>query len=208
MSENERLASDDELILALAAGATVAEAAERAGVGERTVYRRLEDAEFRRAISETRGRAFDAAVGKLVGLAAQAVSTLERVLQHGSRTEALRAAKIILELGPRLRTFTELEDRVAALEAEEPKPHGDDLQEPDGESGAAEFPAKVRRGTGRAAGRLTARLERLERQRAERNGSRGRKVAEVADEALQEAGTTPPSGEVAENGRQCEVHWR
>jgi hypothetical protein len=189
----------------------VAEAAERGGVGERTVYRRLKDAEFRRAVSETRSRAFDAAVGKLAGLAAQAVSTLERILQQGSRCEALRAAKTILELGPRLRTFTELEERVTALESEEPKPRGDDGQqsgETDGESGETDFPAKVRRGMGRAPGRLTARLERLERQRAKRDGLHGGSVAEEVDEVLQETGTEPPSTEVAENGRQCEVRWR
>ncbi|HEV3024240.1 MAG TPA: helix-turn-helix domain-containing protein [Pirellulales bacterium] len=61
MTDNERLASDDELILALAEGATVPEAAERAGVSERTVCHRLHDAEFRQAVSEMRGRAFDAA---------------------------------------------------------------------------------------------------------------------------------------------------
>jgi AcrR family transcriptional regulator len=215
MSENERLASDDELILALAAGTTVAEAAERAGVSERTVYRRLDDAEFRRAVSETRSRAFDAAVGKLSGLAAQAVSTLERILQHGSRCEALRAAKIILELGPRLRIFTELEDRVAALEAEEPKRRGNDVQEPGGatddEAGEADFPVKVRRGAGRAPGRLTARLERLESQRAERDGSRGRSEANsVANPSAtpQDTSTEPPSAEVAENGRKTEIRWR
>jgi hypothetical protein len=46
MEQNGTPAGDDELILALAAGATVREAAEQAGIGERTAYRRLADADF------------------------------------------------------------------------------------------------------------------------------------------------------------------
>jgi AcrR family transcriptional regulator len=216
MAENERLASDDELILALAAGATVAEAAERAGVGERTVYRRLKDAEFRRAVSEVRGRAFDAAVGKLAGLAAQAVSALERMLQDGSRAEAVRAAKIILELVPRLRTFTELEERIAALEAEERKPRGNESDhDPQGTGGGTESEARdadalvhVRKRTAGTPAQLNTRLERLETRRAERDSSHGPTVAETPDRALQETGTKPPSQEVAENGRKTEIRWR
>ena len=195
MSENEKLASDDELILALAAGATVVGAAQRAGVDEPTVHRRLNDAEFRRAVSETRFRAFDGAVGKLASLAAKAVSMLERLMEHGERPIALRAAKTILELGPRLLAFTELEQRIAALEA---------AGETGGETDAL---ATVRRGTGGTAARLNARLDRLEAQRAERNAD-GRSGAEVADGAVQETGAKPRTQEVAENGSKSEIRWR
>jgi hypothetical protein len=47
MRENAHT-GDGELILALAAGATVRQAAERAGIGERTAYRRLAHAVCRR----------------------------------------------------------------------------------------------------------------------------------------------------------------
>jgi len=69
MGEKDTPAGDDELILALAAGATVREAAEQAGISERTAHRRLADADFRRAVDEARGRMFDAALGRLAGLA-------------------------------------------------------------------------------------------------------------------------------------------
>ena len=209
MSENEKLASDDELILALAAGATVTGAAQRAGVDEPTVFGRLNDAEFRRAVSETRIRAFDAAVGKLSSLAAKAVSTLERLMEHGERAVALRAAKTILELGPRLLAFTELEQRIAALEAEERKARGNDVQAETGaESGEADTLAKVRRGTGGTPARLNARLDRLETQRAERHSSDGGSVGDAADGTIQDSRTKPPSEEVAENGSKSEIRWR
>ena len=195
MAEKEKLASDEELILALATGATVAEAAERAGVGQETVYPRLNDVEFQRAMSQARGRAFDAIVGKLAGLGAQAVGTLEQVLQQGSRCEAMRAAKIILELGPRLRMFTEFEQRIAALEAEERKPRSDQ-----------DALAKLGKGTGAASGRLPARLDRLEAQRAERNAD-GRDVADPS--GTPDTGTQPPSQpKAAENVSKAEVRWR
>jgi hypothetical protein len=75
MQQNGTPAGEDELILALAAGASVREAAERAGIDERTAQRRLADADFRRAVSQARGRIFDAARGRLAGLASKAVET-------------------------------------------------------------------------------------------------------------------------------------
>lgn len=116
MAGSGRPAGDNKLILALAAGATVRDAAEQAGVGERTVYRRLADTDFRRAVSEARGRLFDAALGKLAGIAAKAAGTLERLMESDKPNVALGAAKAALELGPRLRELTELEDRLARLE--------------------------------------------------------------------------------------------
>jgi hypothetical protein len=41
MEQNGTPTGEDKLILTLAAGATAREAAEKAGVGERTAYRRL-----------------------------------------------------------------------------------------------------------------------------------------------------------------------
>ncbi|HEV3338903.1 MAG TPA: hypothetical protein VG125_01060 [Pirellulales bacterium] len=118
MEQNDTPAGEDELILALAAGATVREAAEQAGVGERTAHRRLADADFRRAVSEARGRMFDAARGRLAGLASKAAETLQRLMESDKPTVALAAAKAVSELGPRLRESTEFEERLCRLEDE------------------------------------------------------------------------------------------
>ena len=210
MAENEKLASDDELILALAVGASVAEAAERAGVGQRTVHRRLKDTEFRQAVSEVRGRALDAAVGKLAGLAAKAIGTLERLVQSDTPSVALRAAKTILELGPRLRAFTELEERIAAMEAEQRKPAWQKGTGGETESDARDAEALVnaRRGTGGTPAQLNTRLDRLQTQRAERDRPDGPSSAETTEGAPGQAGTEPPSQEVAESGSKSEIRWR
>ncbi|HWB07968.1 MAG TPA: hypothetical protein VG826_01900 [Pirellulales bacterium] len=118
MGPNGTPAGDDGLILALAAGATVREAAEKAGIGERTVYRRLADADFRQAVSEARDRLFDAARGRLAGLASRAAETLERLMESDKPSEALGAAKAVLELGPRLREAADIEERISRLEDE------------------------------------------------------------------------------------------
>jgi hypothetical protein len=116
MEQNGTPAGEEELILALAAGATVREAAEKAGTGERTAHRRLADADFRGAVSEARGRMFDAAFGRLAGLAGKAAETLERLLESDKPSEALGAAKAVLEVGPRLRESTEFDERLCRLE--------------------------------------------------------------------------------------------
>jgi putative ubiquitin-RnfH superfamily antitoxin RatB of RatAB toxin-antitoxin module len=124
MKQKDTPAGEQELILALAAGATVREAAEKSGIGERTVYRRLAEAAFRRAVKEARGRMFDSAVGQLAGLTSKATETLQRLMESDKPSEALGAAKAVLELGPRLRRATELEERICGFEDD------DDWNEP------------------------------------------------------------------------------
>jgi hypothetical protein len=119
MEQNGTPAGEDELILAVAAGARVREAAERAGIDERTAHRRLADANFRRAVSEPRGRMFDAARGRLAALASKAVETLQRLMESDKPSEALGAAKVVSELGPRLRESTEFEERINRLEEDD-----------------------------------------------------------------------------------------
>ena len=117
MAEIGRHNDDDGLILALATGQPVRDAAEQAGVSERTAYRRLEDAEFRRQVSEVRGAMFDQAVGKLADGAVEAVTTLRTLASKAeSETVRLSAAKAVLDIGSRLRETAELEQRMADLE--------------------------------------------------------------------------------------------
>jgi hypothetical protein len=124
MEQHATPAGEEELVLALAAGATVREAAERAGIEERTVYRRLADAEFRRAVGEVRDRMFDSARGRLAGLTGKATETLARLLESDQPSEALGAAKAILELGPRLCKASQAEERLCRSEDEADERNG------------------------------------------------------------------------------------
>jgi hypothetical protein len=107
----------DELLAALlATGTTVANAAESAGMSERTAFRRLSDSGFRRRVSTIRGQMVDAVVGRLVGASTKAVETLASLLGAESESVRLSAAKAIVELSCRLREAGELEERVLTLE--------------------------------------------------------------------------------------------
>jgi AcrR family transcriptional regulator len=114
---NGRKNADGVLVAALAGGMTVAESARQAGIGERTVYRRLEDPAFRWTVADARGRLLEHAVGQLAEASTAAAATLRALLDAEADTVRLGAARSILELGGRLREWVELEARIAALEA-------------------------------------------------------------------------------------------
>src|SRR5262245_9420848 len=65
MAENGRRKGDGALVLALAGGLTVRDAAHAAGVGERTATRRLADPDFRRRVSHVRAEMVERALGKM-----------------------------------------------------------------------------------------------------------------------------------------------
>jgi len=117
MADNGSEKGDAALIVALAGGATVRDAARRAHVGERTVYRRLDEPDFRRQVQDARADMVAQAVGKLADAATKAVETLSALLDGESESVRLGAARAILEIGTKLRDATEFETRLAALEA-------------------------------------------------------------------------------------------
>jgi hypothetical protein len=80
MAENGRRKGDAALALALASGRTVRDAAEAAGIGERTATRRVADADFRRRIAELRGQMVSRALGKIAEGMTEAADTLRALL--------------------------------------------------------------------------------------------------------------------------------
>jgi hypothetical protein len=117
MAGSGRKAADDVLALALAAGATVADAARQAGVSERTVYRRLDDTAFRWRVTHTRASFVSQTVGLLADAMTDAARTLRDLLTADSDAVRLGAARAILDAGVRLRESEELAERIAVLEA-------------------------------------------------------------------------------------------
>jgi hypothetical protein len=103
--------------LCLARGGTYPEAAQSAGVAERTIKSWLDYAHFRQRVSELRGRLTEQALGELVSNMASACDTLAFLCRRAkSQAVRLSAARSILELGSRLRESVELEARLSALE--------------------------------------------------------------------------------------------
>jgi len=116
MAGGGRTSADETLVVLLAGGATRQQAAQSAGVGERTVYRRLEDPAFRARIEEARADMLARTSALLTAAGAAAAGTLVRLLRAESDAVKLAAAVRIIELGGKLRTDLELEARIAALE--------------------------------------------------------------------------------------------
>jgi tetrahydromethanopterin S-methyltransferase subunit G len=112
----DRRNANDRLAVELAAGKAVADAADAAGVSERTAYRRLDDAGFRGRVTTLRGDMIGRAVGQLADASTKAVQTLTELLVADSATVRLGAARSILELGMRLRDANEIEERLSTLE--------------------------------------------------------------------------------------------
>lgn len=107
---------DAALVGALAAGATHAQAAERAGVSERTVRRRLDEPDFRRAVSRERGRILDRAAGLAADTAAEAITVLRDLMRDAPEHVRLAAARAIVDRAASLREAGELEERLRRLE--------------------------------------------------------------------------------------------
>ena len=92
-------------------------AAKAAGVSESTLARWLREPTFAAAVREARRRALEQALGTLSAATAEAVETLRACLGAEGEAVRVRAAVAILEHAMRGAEVTDLEERIAALEA-------------------------------------------------------------------------------------------
>ena len=107
----------DRLALALAEGENVQAAAEKAGIGRTTAYRRLADPAFRQRIHTLRGGMIGDAVGRMAAGMSEAAGVLRDLLKAESEPIRLAAARALLDVGVKLRQAVDTEDRVTALES-------------------------------------------------------------------------------------------
>jgi hypothetical protein len=106
------------LLQALACGATVENAARKAGICERTVYRRLADPVFYRQLQELRTEMVQRTAGMLTGAGMGSVKVLVDLQGDVSVPAGVRrrSARDVLELGLKLRENTTGEQRQSVLE--------------------------------------------------------------------------------------------
>ena len=119
MPRTVRKGADQALLLALACGATVEHAAHKAGLSERTAYRRLEDPTFVRQLELLRAEMVQRTAGMLTGASMGSVKVLVDLQGDVSVPAAVRrrSARDVLEMGLKFREAAELERRLAAVEA-------------------------------------------------------------------------------------------
>lgn len=115
--DKQRRRGDGPLLVALAAGDTIAEAAKVSGLSERTVSRRLGDDDFRFALQAEKDAIVSLAATKLSSICLEAVEALNALLEASSDSIRLGAARAILEYASKMREAIELTERIARLEA-------------------------------------------------------------------------------------------
>lgn len=117
MVENGRLSAKQERALeALLLEPNIRAAARSAKVGETTLFRWLNEADFSQMYRAARRKIFDDALSDLQKATGEAVATLRRNLQAESEGAQIRAAIALIELAIRGRELGELEDRISTLE--------------------------------------------------------------------------------------------
>ena len=112
-----RAGADAALVTALAVGATIEQAAERAGVSPRTAHRRLAEPEFRARVDEARAELLGRALARLQATCTSAVTTLADLLTAESESVRLGAARSILDVALRWREQDELARRLDNVES-------------------------------------------------------------------------------------------
>lgn len=109
----------EQAIAALLSEATVAAAAEKAGVGEVTLYRWLKLPGFVGAYRTARREVVEKAIAQLQDSSWAAAATLLRLLGSPSDSVRLRAAQTILDQANKGLELIDFEERLSALEQRE-----------------------------------------------------------------------------------------
>lgn len=108
-------------LAALLTGGTIGDAAKLAGISERQLLRWKDEPAFKAALADAVEEKITAAVRALSDAAAQAVDTLRTIMtnKHTRREDSVRvrAAATILSSTLRWKEMTDLEQRLAAVEA-------------------------------------------------------------------------------------------
>jgi hypothetical protein len=116
MADKSRKKAEDALLLALACGASVDQAARQCGLSSRTVYRRLAEADYRRRLQGLRGDMVSRTVGTLAAAASEAVRTL---LDNDVDYKFLRNKAYMMENpGGRKQQYTVEQVKIALANAE------------------------------------------------------------------------------------------
>ena len=100
----------------LVAAPSLSEAAKLAEVGRTTLYRWMEDDEFRRELERLRSEALDLAHVELKGLMLKATQVVSETMDDANPFVRLRAAQIALSVGLKAVEVKEIQRRIQLLD--------------------------------------------------------------------------------------------
>jgi hypothetical protein len=108
----------EEAIAALLTQPTIREAAKTAGVGEKTLWRWLQDEDFCQSYRKARRQVVQQAVTRLQQISGEAVEALRGIMVDNLKppTSRVMAARIVLDTALKFVELEDLEARVVALE--------------------------------------------------------------------------------------------
>ena len=104
-------------IVALLVHPTITEAAKAAGISQATLWRWLQEDEFRQKYRQAQKKVFHEALGTLQGATTEAVKCLRRNLDSSNTWAAVQSARTILHYGLKSHEMFDLEDRIEKIEA-------------------------------------------------------------------------------------------
>jgi DNA-binding MurR/RpiR family transcriptional regulator len=111
-------AKQEKAIMALLTEPTIRQAAERAGVGETTLYRWLQEEVFSHAFREARKMALSQTISRLQQTTTKAVDTLEAIMNDDTASASSRvtASKTVLEMAFKAFEVEDLATKVEELQ--------------------------------------------------------------------------------------------
>jgi HEAT repeat protein len=112
MAHNGR---QEGVLLLLAGGRTVRDAAAESGVSERTIHRWRREAAFRERERQLRGEMLAQGLGRLVEGMTEAARVLRALLASQNEQVRLAAARSVIQLGNDLRKTVETDEAVEEL---------------------------------------------------------------------------------------------
>ncbi len=116
MSHSIDRQKEKQLIADLAAGMTIQEAADAAGVSKRTVNRRLANPRFKKCIMDVRSSCVSNATARLLTGLKQATNVLNLLVESSDQRIQERAAIKLIELAVKLNAVSEQERRLEQIE--------------------------------------------------------------------------------------------
>jgi hypothetical protein len=118
MQQIATLEKDSMLAIALASGESISQVAEQAGIERSTIYRKLENPEFRRLVAEYRDRLIATALGRIAENMTRGADVLAQMLDAPEPHIRIRAARALFSLGMKLRDSVDLTMRMREVELE------------------------------------------------------------------------------------------
>lgn len=120
MKENQLKlnAKQEKAIMALLTEPTIGQAAEKAGIGETTLYRWMKEEEFDQAYKEARNHAFSQTISRIQQSTSNAVNTLNEIMENKESPASSRvtAAKTVLEMAIKAHEIENVVSRLDEME--------------------------------------------------------------------------------------------